>query len=147
MKIYNKSFFAWGIICLCALPLFALDIIKVDWWQWGIVLVFSAKFLYIGLSKTESKRQNNIAKNYRRVSQQLCGKYAAVKTNLPYLITGSFFAATLLINLVFDIVIPFWIFVCFVVILTVSVFYSVGLNREITEHIDKETNSNDEIKT
>lgn len=147
MKIHNKSSFAWGIICLCALPLFALNIIKVDWWQWIITLAFSVKFLHVGLSKSENERQNKIAKNYRRVSQELYGKYATIKTNLPWFIAGSFFAVTLFIRFVFDIVIPVWIAVCFAMILTVSVFYSIGLNRKITEHIDKETNSNEEINT
>lgn len=144
MKIYHKSSFTWGIVCFCALPLFALNIIKVDWWQWVITAAFSTKLLYTGLSRAENERQNKIAKNYRIVSQELYGKYAAIKTNLPWIIAGSFFAVALLIRFAFDIVIPVWIAVCFAVILTVSVFYSLGLNREITKHIDKETNSSDE---
>ena len=69
------------------------------------------------------------------------------KTNLPWFITGGFFTVTLLIRFLFDIVIPVWIAVCFVIVLTISVFYSIGLNREITEYIDKETNSNSQTKS
>jgi len=144
MKVYNRSSFIWGVAFLCALPLFALKIIKVEWWQWTIVLAFSAKYLYIGLSKRENERQNKIAKNYRRVSRGLFGKYAAIKTNLPLIILGGFLAVTVFIRAVFDTVIPIWIVVCFVILLTASVFYSMGLNHKIAEHIDKETKLTDE---
>jgi len=144
MKVYNRSSFIWGVVFLCALPLSALKIIKVEWWQWIIALAFSAKFLYIGLSKRENERQNKIAKNYRRVSQELFGKHAAIKTNLPLIIAGGFFVVTVFIRVVFDTIIPIWIVACFVILLTASVFYSMGLNHKITEHIDKETSLTDE---
>ncbi|WP_125140712.1 hypothetical protein [Clostridium transplantifaecale] len=140
MKIYHKNYFVFGFISLCALPLFALNIIKADWWQWGITLAISAKFLYVGLSKPESEQQSRIEKNYRRVSQELYGKYAVVKTNLPLVILVAFFTITLFIRLVFNIVIPACIVVCFLIVLTVSVFYSIGLDRKIKEHIDNDTN-------
>ena len=103
--------------------------------------------MFARLSKQESERQDNIENNYQSVSQKLFGKYAWIKTNLPWFITGGFFTVTLLIRFLFDIVIPVWIAVCFVIVLTISVFYSIGLNREITEYIDKETNSNSQTKS
>ena len=147
MKIYNKKYFIWGIIFFIPLPLFVFGVIKAELYQWFLSIGLSAKFLFAGLSKQESERQDNIENNYQSVSQKLFGKYAWIKTNLPWFITGGFFTVTLLIRFLFDIVIPAWIAVCFVIVLTISVFYSIGLNREITEYIDKETNSNSQTKS
>ena len=69
-----------------------------------------------------------------------------IKTNLPWVITGSFFVITLFIRFVFDVIIPVWIAVCFVIVLTISVFYSIGIERKIVEYIDKESNSNNQTK-
>ena len=66
MKIYHKPSFMYGLTFLFALPLFTFGIIKVHWWQWIITIAFATKFLYTGLSKSESEYQENIAKNYRR---------------------------------------------------------------------------------
>ena len=138
MKIQNKSSFIWGIVFLCPLPLFALGIIEGDWWQWAVSLALAVKFLHAGLSKAENARQQRIAAEYGNVSRQLFGKYAAVKTNLPWVIAGGFFAAALAIRLIFDIVIPVWAAVIFAVVLTISVCYSIGLDRAIVEQIDRE---------
>lgn len=69
-----------------------------------------------------------------------------IKTNLPWVITGSFFSITLFVRFVFDVIIPVWIVVCFVIVLTISVFYSIGIERKIAEYIDKESNSNNQTK-
>ncbi|MGI5962586.1 MAG: hypothetical protein ACOX7N_02575 [Lawsonibacter sp.] len=145
MKIYNKKYFLWGIFFFIPLPLFVLGVIKADLWQWFLAIGLSAKFLFAGLSEQEAKRQDKIEMNYERVSQKLFGKYAGLKTNLPWLLTGVFFAVTLLIRFLFDLVIPVWVAVCFVLALTISVFYSIGLHREIIKHIDQETSSNDKV--
>ena len=147
MKIYNKKFFIWGIIFFIPLPLFVLGVIEADLLQWFLAVGLSAKFLYAGLSKEESKRQADIRKNYGRVSHQLFGKYAWIKTNLPWIITVAFFTVTLLIRFVLDRIIPVWIVVCFVIALAICVFYSIGLDREITEQIDKERNPGSEADT
>ena len=147
MKIYNKKWFLWGITFLVPLPLFAFGIIKADWYQWFLSVGLSAKFLYAGLSKQGSERQNNIEKNYQSVSRELFGKYAWIKINLPWLQIGGFFGAALLVRFLFDAVIPLWIVICFAIILTVSVFYSIGLDREIADYIDKELNSDNQTKS
>ena len=147
MKIYDKKFFVWGVIFFIPLPLFILGIVKADFWQWFLSIGLSAKFLYAGLSKAESERQNDIRKSYQRVSQELFGKYAGIKTNLPWVITGAFFTVTLLIRFVLDIVIPVWIAVCFVIVLAISVFYSIGLDRKIIECIDKGRDSSNETNS
>lgn len=69
-----------------------------------------------------------------------------IKTNLPWIITGSFFVITLFIRFVFDVIIPVWIAVFFVIVLTISVFYSIGIERKIAEYIDKESNSTNQTK-
>ena len=146
MKIYNVKYFVWGIIFLVPLPLFAFGSIKADWWQWLLSIGISVKYLSVGLSKSENERQEGIEKNYQGVSQKLFGKYVIIKTNLSWVITGSFFVITLFIRFVFDVIIPVWIAVCFVIVLTISVFYSIGIERKIAEYIDKESNSNNQTK-
>ena len=141
MKIYHKKYFVWGIIFLLPLPLFAFGAVEADWWQWALSIGLSAKFLCAGLSRREGERQENIEKNYRRVSRELFGRYAPIKTNLPWFIAGGFFAAALAVRYLLDVVIPVWIAACFVVVLAVSVFYSIGLDREITARIDQEAAS------
>ena len=69
-----------------------------------------------------------------------------IKTNLPWIITGSFLVITLFIRFVFDVIIPVWIAVFFVIVLTISVFYSIGIERKIAEYIDKESNSTNQTK-
>lgn len=140
MKIYHKPSFMYGLTFLFALPLFTFGIIKVHWWQWIITIAFATKFLYTGLSKSESEYQENIAKNYRSVAQELYGKYATIKLNFPLVILCSFYAVALFIRLVADLFIPIWITVCFTIVLTVSVFYSLSLNHKIKEHIENGTN-------
>ncbi len=142
MKIYHKKYFAWGIIFLIPLPLFISGVIKADLWQWVLSIGLSAKFLFAGLSKHEGEHQKNIEKNYQRVSQELFGKYAGIKTNLPWVVMGVFFTGSLFVRYLLDIVIPVWIAVFFVIILAISVFYSLNLNQKIIKQIDKETNSN-----
>lgn len=146
MKIYNIKYFIWGIIFLIPLPLFAFGSIKADWWQWLLSIGISVKYLSVGLSKLENERQERIEKNYQGVSQKLFGKYVIIKTNLPWIITGSFFVITLFIRFVFDVIIPVWIAVFFVIVLTISVFYSIGIERKIAEYIDKESNSTNQTK-
>ena len=140
MKIYHKPSFMYGLTFLFALPLFTFGIIKVHWWQWIITIAFATKFLYTGLSKSESEYQENIAKNYRSVAQELYVKYATIKLNFPLVILCSFYAVALFIRLVADFFIPIWITVCFTIVLTVSVFYSLSLDHKIKEHIENGTN-------
>ena len=79
MKIYNKSAFLTGIFCACSLPLFALDILHADWWQWILSIAISAKFLYIGLSESASKHQRVLKENYSETAASLYGNYYLLK--------------------------------------------------------------------
>lgn len=144
MKIYNHHSFLCGLLFLCALPLFALGIIEVDWWQWIVTIAISGKFLYTGLSESENRRQERIANNYQRVSKQLLGRYAALKLNLPIVILGVFFAVALFVRFVFDCIIPVWIVIVVLLAATVALFYTIGVNRQITEYIENETEESPE---
>ena len=141
MKIYNRHSFICGLLFLCALPLFAFDIIEVDWWQWIITIAISGKFLYTGLSESENRRQERIANNYQQVSKQLLGRYAALKVNLPVVILVVFFAIALFVRFVFDCIIPVGIVVVVLLAATVALFYTIGVNRQITEYIENEADN------
>ena len=141
MKIYDRRSFAAGVIFLCAIPCFALGIIETQWWYYVIALAFGAKNLHVALSKSESERQAYIAENYQRVSKQLYGKYPWVKINLPWIVIGCFFTVAFVLKFLFDIVIPLWIWGCFLVALTIAAFYSMGIDREIAAYLDEERNS------
>jgi len=138
MKIYDKESFIWGLIFLCPLPLFALKIIEVEWWQWLLTITLAAKNLYSGLSKAESDRQRYIKQNYKRVSEKLFGRYVSIKTNLPLIILSVFFAVALIIRYTMDYIIPVWSILVVLLIATTATFYSVGISRQIVEHIENE---------
>ena len=141
MKIYSKSCFISGILCLASLVLYALGVLRSSGWQWVLSAVFAAKFLHIALSESEHRRQQHLKRRWKDVSGKLYGPLAALKLNLPWVITGGFFAVALVIRLGFGIVIPVWVVICYVAALTLSAFYSLGLNRSITEQIDQEIDS------
>jgi len=137
VKIYSKRSFAWGMLFLCFFALSALGVLETKGWPWVITLAFAAKFLYTGLSKGESERQARIAEHYGQAARERFGKHAAVKTNLPWIMAGAFFAIALLVRFVLGVVVPVWVLIGFAVVLTLSAFYSIGVNRAITDHIDR----------
>lgn len=134
MKIYNKPAFAFGLFCAGGLLIFALGIISVDWWQWVLTIAISGRYLYIGLSKNA----NAIHQHYNETAVKLYGKYALVKTNLPVILVVIFFGIALFIRFVFDIVTPVSIATIFCILLTISVAYSIGLDRTIQNAIKNE---------
>lgn len=135
MRIYNKSAFAFGVFCGCALLLFAFGIIPADWWQWLLTLAVSGRCLYIGLSKTAGENADIVRQRHDETAVRLYGKYALIKTNLPIILLVVFFGAGLFIRLVFDVVIPVGAAVVFCLLLTLSVPYSIGLERDIRNTI------------
>ena len=139
MKIYNRRAFLLGLGCSCALLLFALEVIRADWWQWLFMAAIAGKFLYTGLSKRESDRQERIGKNYKRVSQNLLGRYAFLKINLPWLTLAVFLAVAIPIRYLLDVAIPGGITVAVLLFATASLFYSIGLQRQIVAQIEAET--------
>lgn len=137
MKIYSKSNFIAGLICLGAPVLFAFGVIQADWWQWLISIAITAKFLYTGLTESGSRRAKHLDTHYEKTARMLYGKYHALKTNLPWILTIAFFAAMLLVRFISGEPIPVWVCVVFVLALFVSCGYSIGLQNGITEYIDE----------
>ncbi len=137
MKIYDKRAFAMGLLCAGSIPLLILDIIPSDPLQWVLSLTITGHFLYMGLSKEESEKEQAVGKYFKETAVSLHGKYYFVKTNLPLILLAAFFVPALLLRWIWDIVLPVWVAVVFVMVLTVSVAYSIGINRQIREHIDQ----------
>lgn len=133
MTVCNKTYLGLGVVFLLALLLFSLGILNADWWQWGLTIAISARYLYLGLSKTGSERQAKREKEYRSVSRKLCGKYAVLKTNLPLVLLAGFFSIALFVRFFLGIVIPVWVAGGFAAVFTVSAFYSIGWNRRIRQ--------------
>ena len=142
MKIYNKSSFIAGVVCVGALVL--LVFLHADWWQWLISIAIAARFLYVGLTEAGSRRTPKINKHYKDVATTLHGKHYALKTNLPLVFAGAFFAVAVLLRFVFDIYLPVWSYVVFVIILAVLVAYSIGIEKSITDYIDDNIPEDDE---
>lgn len=139
MKIYNRPAVAFGVFCAGMLLLFALGVIPADWWQWVFAAVLSARYLYIGL-KSDGGAAEAVRQRYHETAVKLYGKYARLKTNLPILLLAVFFSAGLFVRLVFDVAVPGGIGIIFCVLFTISVLYSVGLDRTIRSAIEAERN-------
>lgn len=138
MKIYNKSAFAFGIFCAIGLIFFALDIISVDWWLWIIVIAVSGKHLYLGLSETANQKEDIIRQCYHETAVKLYGKFYRIKTNLPTILLIVFFVPALFIRFAFDRTTPVGIAVAFCILLTISVAYSIGIEKNIKNFILEE---------
>ena len=135
MKIYNKSAFWFGVFCAGALLIFASGVVSADWWQWIITTAISGRYLYLGLSKTANENVNTVSQHYHKTAVKLYGKYAFFKTNLPVILLIIFFVPALFARFAFDLVTPVEIAVVFCILLTISVAYSIGLEREIKKAI------------
>ena len=144
MKIYSKSNFVAGLIGLAVLVLYAAGVWEVHMGNWVIAIAFTANCLYTGLTKSRSERMKHLAAHYDETAAALHGKHHALKRNLPWILTLGFFAVALVLRFLFQIWLPVWIYVVFVLGLTVSAFYSIGLHREITEYIDEHIPQEDE---
>lgn len=137
MKINNKFDFCFGVFGAFMLVLFTLDIIPVEWWQYLIVIVISARFIYHGLSASATKHQQKGNAYFKETAAALFGEHYYFKTNLPWIMLFAFFSLALILRFGFEIWLPVWIHILFVVLLTVAVFYSMGINRKIAEEIEK----------
>ena len=144
MKIYSKSNFIAGLIGLAVLVLYAVGIWEAHMGNWVIAIAFTANCLYTGLTKSGSGRRKHLAAHYDETAAALHGKHHALKRNLPWILTLGFFAVALVLRFLFQIWLPVWICVVFVLGLTVAAFYSIGLHREITEYIDEHIPQEDE---
>lgn len=135
MKIYNKTSFVAGVICAGALPLYAFGILKADWWHWLISIACAGKLLHIGLTESGSRRAAKQAKYDSTVGTSLFGKHYKLKSNLPWILTIGFLGIALILRL-FQIWLPVWLYVLFVVALAAAAAYSIGVNKQIEDYID-----------
>ena len=136
MKIYSKSNFVAGVLCLIAFVLNVLNILEVDLWYLLISFAFAAKFLYTGLTKAGSDRAKHMDAHYDKTACMLHGKYYELKANLPLILFGGFLAVGMVLKRL-DLWMPGWSLGVFIVALVVSTVYSIGLHKQITEYIDE----------
>ena len=144
MKIYSKGYFIGGLIGLAVLVLYAVGVWEAHIGNWVIAIAFTARFLYTGLTESGSGRMKHLAAHYEEAAAALHGKHHALKRNLPWILAGGFFAVAAVLRFGFEIWLPVWIWVVFVLALTGTAFYSIGLHREITEYIDEHIPEEDE---
>ena len=143
MKIYSKSNFVAGVLCLIAFVLNVLNILEVDLWYLLISFAFAAKFLYTGLTKAGSERAKHMDTHYETTARMLHGKHYELKSNLPLILFGGFLVVGMVLKIL-DVWMPGWFIAVFMVALVVSAAYSIGLHREITEYIDEHIPQEDE---
>lgn len=143
MKIYSKSNFVAGVLCLIAFVLNVLNILEVDLWYLLISFAFAAKFLYTGLTKAGSERAKHMDTHYETTARMLHGKHYELKSNLPLILFGGFLVVGMVLKIL-DVWMPGWFIVVFMVALVVSTAYSIGLHRQITAYIDEHIPQEDE---
>ena len=136
MKIYHKRSFITGVLFVGLLLLFALDILDGSWWQWFFGGALAAKYLYNGLSASANQRNRKLQQHYRDTATALYGRHYAVKENLPLLLVAVYLGIGLFLRFILEIWLPNWFHVVFVLALLVSTFYSIGVQKAITDHID-----------
>lgn len=137
MKIYDKSSFGMGLLWLCAFPLFALDVIKGDWLKYMIAISLSAMFFHRAFSKAASEQNHITAKQFKEMALSRYGRRYVIRTNLPWILLLAFFPTALLLRLAFHIWLPMWVYGAFVLSLTLSTFYSIGIINSIKSEIEK----------
>ena len=136
MKIYHKGAFITGLF-FAGLPLlFALNILHGSWWQLLFAGALAAKYLYNGLSASASQRNRKLQAHYRETATVLYGKHYALKENFPILLVALYLGCGLFFRFVLDIWLPDWVHIVFVLALLVSAFYSIGVQKAITDRID-----------
>lgn len=144
MKIYSRSNFIAGLIGLAVLVLYAVGAWEAHMGNWVIAIAFTANCLYTGLTKSRSERMKHLAAHYDETARMLHGRHHALKRNLPWVLTVGCFAVALVLRFLFEIWLPMWVCVIYLVALAVSGAYSIGLHREITEYIDEHIPQEDE---
>ena len=137
MKIYSKSNFVAGLIGLVVLVLYAVGVWEAHTGNWAIAIAFTANCLHTGLTKSRSERMKHLAAHYDETARMLHGRHHALKRNLPWILTVACFAAALVLRFLFQIWLPMWVCVIYLVALAVSAVYSIGLHKQITEYIDE----------
>ena len=143
MKIYSKRHFAAGLFSLAAFLVAALNIVEGSWTYKLFIFALAVKCLYTGLSKSGSRRAKHINAHYKETARMLHGKYYALKDNLLLIVLAGFIVVGLVLKAL-DIWMPKWLIAVFVMAMLVTVFYSVGLHRDVTDYIDEHIPQEDE---
>lgn len=137
MKIYSKSNFVAGLLGLGTLILFAFDAHDTKGWQWALAAFIVVRCLYTALNESASKQSQRYQSNYEKTAIAMYGKYHAIKTNLPLILVIAVFAVTLVLRFLFDIWLPVWIYVVFILALSVAAIYSIGIQQNIKNYMDE----------
>lgn len=133
MRLYHPIPFFAGLLFTAALLLFVLGVIPAEWWEWLLSGALAVKYLQMGL--TESDHGLIRSQQDRNTAIALHGSHYALKLHLPLLLLSVFFPAALLARALFDLVLPVWAAVVFVLALALSVAYSIGIDRSIRAQI------------
>lgn len=136
MKIYDQGALLSGLFALCALLLFAFNVLEARPGTWILLLVIAGRAFYVALSKEGHRRNQFLTKHHDAAAEALFGKYHRWKTNLPLVVLAVFFVIALFLRFCTNVILPIGVAVTFVLALLISTAYSVGLYRKITEYID-----------
>lgn len=138
MKIYGKHEVVFGIFGICFVILAHFDIISVEWalWQYVFWLAISITWLSQGLSKTKMEYKKIINDNFKEVATRMYGRFYAVKLSLPWIISGVFLCNAIILTYIVDIWFPDWLGLIYVVSLTISAFYSIGIMTNVNKEIE-----------
>lgn len=136
MEIYNKNHFAMGLFWLViALGLFLNDGAG-DLLKWLVAIAFAVKFFHSALSKAGNAAAERRRVHYEEAATALYGRHYALRTNLPLLVLLPFLVLAFVLRFGFAIWLPVWLYVADLLVATVAAFYSIGVERRITEHIE-----------
>ena len=102
------------------------------------LLLFHADICMLACPRQPNKQAAAIRQSYKETAIMLYGKYALVKTNLPIILTVSFFGIALFIRVAFDFITSVGVVTIFCILLTISVVYSISLDRTIQNTIRDE---------
>jgi len=138
MKIYRKYEFVLGLFGLGTMILVYFYQKRPVTIYWLFLIFSTGKCFYESLTEPGSKQAGKRKHYYDEVAKQLHGRNYAIKTNLPWILTLGFFFVALVLRLVFEIWLPSWIYVVFILVLSVSACYSIGICRSITDYIDEQ---------
>ena len=137
MKIYRKFEFVLGLFGLGTMVLVYFYQKRPVTIYWLFLIFWTGKYFYESLTEPGSKQAGKRNRYYDKVAKQLHGRNYALKTNLQWILTLGFFFVGLVLRFVFELWLPIWIYVVFILLLSVSAFYAVGVQKSIPDYIDE----------
>ncbi|MBR6738946.1 MAG: hypothetical protein IKL99_04685 [Oscillospiraceae bacterium] len=137
MKIYNKNRFALGIFWIFITIVLLFGAWERDLLKLVVSVGLAAKCFYSALSESGNAEQRRQDKHYVEAATALYGRHYAWRTNLPLVVLLPVYAVALVLRFAFEIWLPAWFYVAHLMAATAAVFYSIGLERSISEYIGK----------